>query len=114
MKWGPTRKWKYFLERVRDEISFQSIDALREQIAHDVKKARRYFHLLKAAQMTIYGFIANCRLKIDIPAMPSPYVSQIKSAQRRTLIAGGAGMDARCIRVMLYALVLAHIMRDWG
>jgi riboflavin kinase/FMN adenylyltransferase len=37
----------HFLERLRDEIKFPSIDALREQIARDVKKARRYFHLLK-------------------------------------------------------------------
>jgi riboflavin kinase / FMN adenylyltransferase len=37
-----------FLERVRDEIKFPSVDALREQIARDVKKARRYFHLLAA------------------------------------------------------------------
>lgn len=36
----------YFLQRLRDEIKFPSIDALREQIARDVKKARRYFHLL--------------------------------------------------------------------
>jgi riboflavin kinase/FMN adenylyltransferase len=35
-----------FLERLRNEIKFPSVDALREQIAHDVKKARRYFHLL--------------------------------------------------------------------
>lgn len=34
-----------FLQRLRDEIKFPSVDALREQIAHDVKKARRYFHL---------------------------------------------------------------------
>ena len=34
-----------FLERLRDEIKFPTVDALREQIAHDVKKARRYFHL---------------------------------------------------------------------
>ena len=38
-----------FLERVRDEIKFPSVEALREQIAHDVKKARRYFHLLERA-----------------------------------------------------------------
>ena len=37
-----------FLERLRDEIKFPTVDALREQIAHDVKKARRYFHLLSA------------------------------------------------------------------
>jgi len=35
-----------FLDRLRDEIKFPSVDALREQIAHDVKKSRRYFHLL--------------------------------------------------------------------
>jgi len=34
-----------FLQRLRDEIKFPSVDALREQIARDVKKARRYFHL---------------------------------------------------------------------
>jgi len=38
-----------FLDRLRDEIKFPSVEALREQIARDVKKARRYFHLL--AQM---------------------------------------------------------------
>jgi len=35
-----------FLQRLRDEIKFPSVEALREQIARDVKKARRYFHLL--------------------------------------------------------------------
>lgn len=35
-----------FLKRLRDEIKFPSVEALREQIARDVKKARRYFHLL--------------------------------------------------------------------
>ncbi len=38
-----------FLERLRDEIKFPSVDALREQIARDVKRARRYFHLLRLA-----------------------------------------------------------------
>ena len=36
-----------FLNRLRDEIKFPSVEALREQIAHDVEKARRYFHLLR-------------------------------------------------------------------
>jgi riboflavin kinase / FMN adenylyltransferase len=36
----------YFLNRLRDEIKFPSVDALREQIARDVNKARRYFRLL--------------------------------------------------------------------
>ena len=35
----------FFLERLRDEIKFPSVEALREQIAKDVRKARRYFHL---------------------------------------------------------------------
>ena len=39
-----------FLQRLRDEIKFPSVDALREQIAHDVKKARRYFHLWERAK----------------------------------------------------------------
>jgi riboflavin kinase/FMN adenylyltransferase len=38
-----------FLERLRDEIKFPSVEALREQIVRDVKKAQRYFHLLKRA-----------------------------------------------------------------
>src|SRR5579864_1214090 len=38
-----------FFDRIRDEIKFPSVDALREQIARDVKKARRYFHLLPRA-----------------------------------------------------------------
>ena len=36
-----------FLDRLRDEIKFPSVDDLREQIARDVKKAKRYFHLLR-------------------------------------------------------------------
>jgi riboflavin kinase / FMN adenylyltransferase len=36
-----------FLQRLRDEVKFPTVDALREQIARDVKKARRYFHLLR-------------------------------------------------------------------
>ena len=36
-----------FLDRLRDEIKFPSVEALREQIARDVTKARRYFHLLR-------------------------------------------------------------------
>jgi riboflavin kinase/FMN adenylyltransferase len=36
-----------FLNRLRDEIKFPSVDALREQIGRDVKRARRYFHLLQ-------------------------------------------------------------------
>jgi riboflavin kinase/FMN adenylyltransferase len=36
-----------FFDRVRDEIKFPSVDALREQIGRDVARARRYFHLLE-------------------------------------------------------------------
>jgi riboflavin kinase/FMN adenylyltransferase len=35
----------FFLQRIRDEIKFPSVDALRLRIAADVKRARRYFHL---------------------------------------------------------------------
>ena len=35
-----------FLERLREEIKFPSVEALREQIGRDVGKARRYFRLL--------------------------------------------------------------------
>jgi len=34
-----------FLKRLRSEIKFPSVEALREQIARDVHKARRFFHL---------------------------------------------------------------------
>jgi riboflavin kinase/FMN adenylyltransferase len=37
----------YFLDRLRDEIKFPSVEALREQIGGDVKKAQRYFQLLQ-------------------------------------------------------------------
>jgi riboflavin kinase/FMN adenylyltransferase len=42
----------FFLQRIRDEIKFPSVEALREQIARDVKKARRYFHLTNRASAT--------------------------------------------------------------
>ncbi len=38
-----------FLQRLRDEIKFPSVEALREQIGADVRKAQRYFQLLKRA-----------------------------------------------------------------
>lgn len=37
----------HFLQRLRDEIKFPSVEALREQIGRDIKKAGRYFQLLK-------------------------------------------------------------------
>jgi len=37
----------HFLQRLRDEIKFPSVEALRAQIGKDVKKAHRYFQLLK-------------------------------------------------------------------
>jgi riboflavin kinase/FMN adenylyltransferase len=43
-----------FLSRLRDELKFPSVEALREQIAHDVKKARRYFaHLKRATAVSV-------------------------------------------------------------
>ncbi len=35
----------FFLYRLRGEIKFASVEALREQIAHDVRRTRHYFHL---------------------------------------------------------------------
>ena len=35
----------YFLNRLRSEIKFPSVEALREQIGRDVKKAKKYFQL---------------------------------------------------------------------
>ena len=37
----------HFLQRLRDEIKFPSVEILRDQISKDVRKARRYFHLLR-------------------------------------------------------------------
>jgi riboflavin kinase / FMN adenylyltransferase len=42
----------HFLERLRDEIKFPSVEALRQQIMRDVRKAKRYFRLLQAAAGT--------------------------------------------------------------
>lgn len=38
-----------FLKRLRGEVKFPSVDALREQIAKDVHRARRYFRLAQLA-----------------------------------------------------------------
>jgi riboflavin kinase/FMN adenylyltransferase len=39
-----------FLKRLRDEIKFPSVDALKEQIGRDVKRAQRYFQLKRRFQ----------------------------------------------------------------
>ena len=39
-----------FLERLRDEIKFQSVEALREQIGRDVQRAQRLFRLLQVGK----------------------------------------------------------------
>jgi riboflavin kinase/FMN adenylyltransferase len=38
----------YFLDRLRNEIKFPSVEALRGQIARDVRRTRRYFQLLNS------------------------------------------------------------------
>jgi MFS family permease len=47
-------------------------------------------------------------------ASPSFAFSQITSAQRRTLVAAALGWMLDAFDAMLYALVLAHVMRDFG
>jgi MFS family permease len=49
-----------------------------------------------------------------MPTSISSTFSQITSAQRRTLIAAALGWMLDAFDAMLYALVLAHIMRDLG
>lgn len=44
---GKTPIETFFLRRLRDEIKFPSVEALRHQIAIDVKRARKYFSLMK-------------------------------------------------------------------
>jgi len=43
----------FFLERLRDELKFDSVDALRQQIGRDIRKARRYFSLIERAQASV-------------------------------------------------------------
>ena len=37
----------HFLQRLRDEIKFPTVDALREQIGKDVARAQRFFRMAK-------------------------------------------------------------------
>jgi riboflavin kinase/FMN adenylyltransferase len=37
----------HFLDRLRDEIKFPTVDALKQQIGHDVGKAQKYLRRLK-------------------------------------------------------------------
>lgn len=39
----------FFLKRLRDEMKFDSVEALRQQIGNDVRKAKHYFALLQRA-----------------------------------------------------------------
>ncbi len=38
----------HFLDRLRDEIKFPSVEALKEQIGRDVAKAKKYFRRMNA------------------------------------------------------------------
>lgn len=42
----------YFLARLRDEIKFASVEALREQIGKDIGKATRYLRLLQSGSLS--------------------------------------------------------------
>jgi riboflavin kinase/FMN adenylyltransferase len=39
----------YFLYRLRDEIKFPSVEALKEQIGRDVQKAQKYLRRLQSS-----------------------------------------------------------------
>jgi riboflavin kinase/FMN adenylyltransferase len=41
----------YFLDRLRDEIKFPSVEALKEQIGRDVGKAQKYLHRLEQVEV---------------------------------------------------------------
>ncbi len=41
-----------FLKRLRDELKFPSVDALRQQIGNDVRRAQRYFRLERRMRQT--------------------------------------------------------------
>lgn len=45
-----TRIELFFLTRLRDETKFASVEALREQIGRDIRKAERYFELSRKAR----------------------------------------------------------------
>jgi riboflavin kinase/FMN adenylyltransferase len=45
----------FFLDRLRDEIKFDSVDRLREQIGHDIRKARRHFRLMEPIAAPVTG-----------------------------------------------------------
>ena len=42
-----------FLKRLRDEIKFPSVDALRDQISRDVHRARHFFELLQVFKVAV-------------------------------------------------------------
>ena len=46
---GETEIELFFLARLRDEIKFSSVEALRAQISRDIQKARRYLKLMRMA-----------------------------------------------------------------
>ncbi|HZP17371.1 MAG TPA: bifunctional riboflavin kinase/FAD synthetase [Terriglobales bacterium] len=45
----------FFLSRLREEMKFSSVDALRQQISRDIHKARRYFARMRGAAGVLTG-----------------------------------------------------------
>src|SRR5690348_10079154 len=58
--------------------------------------------------------LPTAHLKLRISRMPTATFSDTTVAQRRTLLAAALGWMLDAFDAMLYALVLAHVMRDLG
>lgn len=59
-----------FLHKLRDELNFSSLDALKAQIAADVEEGKRYFRHQDSKSSPIPGTLSNSVLYFDDPKAP--------------------------------------------